>query len=1019
MGSADRIFQKIDGFRRRYYFNLLIRGLLLSLSIILIYFLIAAFTEHFLWLDSTGRLIIFSCFFLISGWCVYKFLRSPLQWWVAKKGLNEEQSAKIIGQSMPVVQDKLVNFIQLYSQGKATSLAAASLDQRSSEFEPVSFDSVVDLKENRRYLKYLSIPLGAIVIALVLNQNLLVGSADRIIHFNQHFSPQAPFNFFVINKSLDAFYQEDFTVQASLSGESLPDQLYIVFGSQRFKMDRTNDIHEFTFEKVQEGFSFQLEGAGFYSQKYQVQLISRPELTRFSVELEFPKYIQRKNERLENTGNLEIPEGTVVRWKLGTRDALKGTIKFHSDNQFNNLQIIDNQLFTYSKAFKNPDEYALAFENDKSKNKEKISYRIDVVKDAYPDIVVNNFKDSILYQRIVLAGLLTDDYGLSQLTLQYAIKDEKGNAIQTRSLPISISSNQLQQSFFFNWNLDSLQLKSGQTLEYYLQVWDNDGVNGRKSTKSSSYTLFMPTEEQLATEIKQSEKTTQEKINQGAAKAEELKKEIDETYQRIKGKQSLDWQDKKQLEDILQQKKELDKMLSQMKEQNDLLNDKKETFTEQDERIREKAEQIQKLMNELLDEETRKLFEELEKLLKENADPNQLQKLMDKMNQSSNNMEKELERLLELFKQLQFEDKLDQSIKGLEKQIESQKELLEKTESLERESKEGELSKTEKEESSQKLAEEQKQLNDELENSEEKLDELKQLGKELNQDQQLPEEEDFNSIDQQQQESQEMLEKNQPSKAKQPQKNAAQQMEQMKKGLEQMQGSMSMEIDQQNLEALRQIIHGLVKLSYDQEGLIKTFNELEQSDPRYNVLAQQQIKLQDDAKVLEDSLLALAKRDFMMGSFVTREITELNDHIKKSIGAYQDRRRPQAASEMQFSMTSINNLALMLDQHFSNLMQMMQNASGSKKGKSKSKQQSLSQLQQRLNDRIEELKGSGKKGREMSEELAELAAEQERIRKALSEMQKKMKEQGLENPGSDIPGKMEKTEMDLVNKQLT
>ena len=59
-------------------------------------------------------------------------------------------------------------------------------------------------------------------------------------------------------------------------------------------------------------------------------------------------------------------------------------------------------------------------------------------------------------------------------------------------------------------------------------------------------------------------------------------------------------------------------------------------------------------MEELLDEETKKLFDELQKLLKENTDVSQIQKVLDKLNQNTNNLEKELERTLELFKELQF-----------------------------------------------------------------------------------------------------------------------------------------------------------------------------------------------------------------------------------------------------------------------------------------------------------------------------------------------------------------------------
>ena len=123
---------------------------------------------------------------------------------------------------------------------------------------------------------------------------------------------------------------------------------------------------------------------------------------------------------------------------------------------------------------------------------------------------------------------------------------------------------------------------------------------------------------------------------------------------------------------------------------------------------------------------------------------------------------------------------------------------------------------------------------------------------------------------------------------------------------------------------------------------------------------------------------------------------------------------------MQFSMTSINNLALMLNDHFEMMMDMMANAMPSmKKNKKKKGQQSLGEMQQKLNQQIEQIKNSGKGGRELSEDLARMAAEQERIRRALHDMQEKLKQEGGKPLGNDLPGKMEQTELDLVNKQLT
>ena len=324
----------------------------------------------------------------------------------------------------------------------------------------------------------------------------------------------------------------------------------------------------------------------------------------------------------------------------------------------------------------------------------------------------------------------------------------------------------------------------------------------------------------------------------------------------------------------------------------------------------------------------------------------------------------------------------------------------------------------EKKTDSQELAKEQEKVKDDFQKTTEKIEELKKLGEELQKNDELPDKENTDEVQQDQKESEDQLKQNSPSKSKQAQKKALQKMQKMQEQMEGAQNSMEMEIDMQNLEMLRQIIHGLVKISYDQENLLKTFGDLAQNDPRFNTLAQQQLKLKDDVKVLEDSLLALSKKDVFMGSIVSKEVGELNEHIDNVIDANKERRRPQASNEMQLSMTSINNLALLLDDHFDMMMKMMANAKpSSSKGKKKGQKPSLSELQKNLNQKIEDLKRGGKGGRELSEELAEMAAEQERIRRALQEMQNKMKDGRM--PGGDLPSKMEQTEMDLVNKQIT
>ncbi|MDQ3289908.1 MAG: hypothetical protein M3Q05_01325 [Bacteroidota bacterium] len=89
----------------------------------------------------------------------------------------------------------------------------------------------------------------------------------------------------------------------------------------------------------------------------------------------------------------------------------------------------------------------------------------------------------------------------------------------------------------------------------------------------------------------------------------------------------------------------------------------------------------------------------------------------------------------------------------------------------------------------------------------------------------------------------------------------------------------------------------------------------------------------------------------------------------------------------------------------------------------------MGKMQQMLNQKMEELKKSNMQGKALSEELAKLAAEQQRLRNALKELEKQggkegkgTKEEGSEGNGGKLDKlnkMMEQTETDLVNKRLT
>lgn len=179
-------------------------------------------------------------------------------------------------------------------------------------------------------------------------------------------------------------------------------------------------------------------------------------------------------------------------------------------------------------------------------------------------------------------------------------------------------------------------------------------------------------------------------------------------------------------------------------------------------------------------------------------------------------------------------------------------------------------------------------------------------------------------------------------------------------------------------------------------------------------------------------------------------------NMEKAISALEERNNGDAQVRGQNAMTSINNLALMLNESLEKMQKQMQmkGKPNDKPGSGKCKKpgsgqgqkpsmSSMRKMQEQLNKQIEQMKKMLEEGKQaggkkpgdkpgqqkggnnpygnmpgMSESIAKMAAEQEAIRRSVQEAMQKLKEGG-QQPGGDMLSKMEETETDLVNKRIT
>ncbi|GAA4830555.1 hypothetical protein [Algivirga pacifica] len=1032
---------QIKRYKHRYYLNAILKGSILALTLVLSYFLLINTLESLGSFGKGTRAFLFFSFLGVFLFSMIFWVLRPLYPLINQgKQISDTKAAKQIGKSFPNISDKLLNTLQIINANPNNDLVKASAEQRHKEFKQVDFAQAIDYRVNTKYLRYLFAPFLIILLITLIRPQFFTANTEKIVNFEKEFIPKAPFNFNLLNHDLTAFRNEGITITLNLSGDALPNDAFIeTSDGRKFKMVAgKNGNFEYEFKKIQKGFDFRFTAVGYHSHQYTLKVLERPSLNNFIAELRYPKYIGKKDETISNTGNLTIPEGTEIKWLFETQKADQLQLLFQDkEGQATDsiTTIQKGNLFEYTTKAKSSMPYSVKLQNEFSTNKEAITYYLDVVKDEFPSINMKQYEDTVLYSFLALGGNVTDDYGIRGLNLKYRVREEGSKTGKFQKIKIPFNQKAINQSFYYRFDIEALKLKDGETMDYYVEVWDNDGVNGWKRSKTAVYQFKFPDQTEMKKTLAEANEKTSNSIDKTLKKSEKLQQKLENIQNKLKGRKQLTWQDKKELSKLLDEKKALDNELQKLQEQYQLSHEKQEKFGQQNDELLQKSQELEKLMDELLDEETKELYEELNKLLEQNYINQNLQDNLENLNQKQKNLKNELDRALELFKKLKVEQKADQIIKDLKDLSKEQDELSKETEKA-------------KDQDLKESQDKQDKLNKEFEELQEEMKELNQMNKELENPQQDFEEfkQEQQNISKDQENAQKQLQQGQKKNASQSQKNAAKRMERMAKNMEQSMQSSEMETLQENYDDLRQIMDNLIRLSFEQETLMKEFKTIKRIDPRFVTLSQEQLKLKDDAHYIEDSLMALSKRVFEIQSFVTREVTEMNKYMDESVDAIKRRVPELASSKQQFAMTSINNLALLLNDILDKMqMQMSQNMSGKQMKQKQQGSPSLSDLQKQLNQQIQDLKKSGKSGRQLSEELAKLAAQQEMIRNALKQQMgeggnpmqmgeqgklgKEGKEKGTDGKEGGKEGgnsaydklmkEMEKTEEDLVNKQLT
>lgn len=1021
------IERKLDAYIDQYHRHRLMRGILLwSLGLGLL-LLLLAYGEHWLWMSSPLRTASYYILVAVAGLSALLMIVRPLAHYRGWAGrLSREQAAQQIGSYFPEVQDKLLNLLQLNQAQAPDQWVEAAIEQRSMALKSVSFWQALNPLAFRKLALRLSAGLFLVLMWFVLDATRLSDGAQRLWQYDQEFAKPAPFEFCFYPPETPWVQGEPYPIALSLKGRDIPSSVRCLWGDQEFLMQSVGpDSFAFELSGAEQGRTLRFSAGEFLSPIFELPCWSPPRFTSLRLEARYPSYLKTEAPvEWPTQGTIMVPAGTELTLLVEASHAdlmkLSGGVQVSAPLQ--------NGKLRFSRSMNRSEDWVYALRSNQPLSglpnwSDSLHLHIEVLADAPPQVELEVQADSSQSGHWYLRSLASDDHGLQ--TMECWVKGPRQSQFSRMTVPVEYREH--SAAFVADLRAQDFAANPGEEISVYSRACDNNAVRGSQCAQSVTQVLRMPDQR----ELQQWQMDKQNQVESGLSRASkaqrDLQKRSSDLQRSLLQESGFDADKKQSVQQWLNEQKALQQQTQKLAESQKKL---EVDPSRQDQSLREK--QVEESLNDLKqNSELDKLMKELQELLNNKAEPDQVRQKMQEISRMRQDIQKQMDNVQEQIKELQLERLLEQQVQQMQEWAEQEQSLSEQSNQA----------KTESEKQALKQAHEQqlKELQDILERSQEienrDADLEKPLGVEAPKSEQ-------NAAQDQAESAQESLEKGQQKSASEQQKSAA---EQMKKAAEKLQKSMDQaqqERMEEDYESLRRLLANLIDLSKKQETVFTELQTVSGENPRVLALNQQQMEIRELSAAVEDSLMALARRQPMISSIVTGEMSKVNRRMEQGLQSLKKRDLRTAAMHEQFVMTSYNTLAALLMESMQNMQQQLsaqQKKSGSQSCNNPNKQgpgqqgkpkpgQGLSQSQKALGEKLQQMQSQGQSGqsgsqgqRQLSQELGQMALMQEQLRREIQKLKQAAAEAG--DPGAahllhEAEQLMEQQERDLINGQM-
>jgi len=973
---------------------------------------------------------------------VYKLLYPPLY---ALRKYNRDKDltpfARMLGASFSVQEDEFVIAWQLMTDheqpGTSPGLRAEAVRHFLNKYDSSVFASKIHLADFFPSIKWvLAIILGALLIMGFRFQDISIATL-RLLNPTADYLPTPQYRFRVEPGNAYCLKGKPIQFSVHYSGPPLQ-EVHLELALQdkpketrSYVMQKSDSVYVLKMRDIRQTVYYYVWGLPvdenhfgdrIKSERYMIKVLVPPRVEDLQVVVIPPSYSALKKSRMDkNVGDISALTGSEVELHLHSNKLLaSGQVVFASGKEIP-LNISGPRISARFTVKKEDSYHIMIRDTSGLENQKPIEYQIGLIPDDPPSVDIiqpEGDVESNLDGLLIVKMEVHDDYGIRNVGLKYRIlKTQKSETDSSwQYIPIEKGQRRVkQENPRFIWDFNTLPLTFEDVIEYYGQAVDNNVISGPGIGKSKILQIRFPSLQDIFADFDQKQEKQVEELEDVSDKAKELKKALKDLDREMHREKKINWEKKQEIEKSIRKQKEMQKRVEEIKKNLDEMIRKLDQKNMLSPKILEKYTKLQELFQKVVTPELMKALQNLQKAM-DKADARQVKQALQQLKLNQEAFERNIERAMELLKQVQFEQRLDALIQKARHLKEEQKKISERIEDQQnqRDQSAQDIAKTEK---NQEKAFKDFRQSLERFRREERLAQFPETQQQVDS---LSAHVKSDRMAEKMQQMQQSLQKNRLNSAQQSSQNMERNFSRYLQSLQMAQKHMLQKSKKKIQQAMRRALQQILELSQKQESLQRRTGKLSPLSDQYSKIAEQQEGiLQNFNKTIND-IIRLSKKTFFISPNMNMPLQAARQNMQRSLNQLSERNRSLAQGNQRQAMSSMNISALQLK---AALSQLGKSKSGTGFAQFMKQLQKMAGLQGQINNQsmnlFQQQGNGGMLSAQQRAQMRRLAAQQAAMSQALKQLseQKSQQENTLGQLGK-VARDMEEVAKDLLKQNL-